>query len=151
MQGYELVLSAAMRPRISLAAVAFAVIGLGACIASLIDYMGSSPTFCAESGCATVRESAWAHPLGIPMPVLGVAFFSMAIALSFFEAPRLRRALAIVGAAGALGLIAVQAFEIGAWCKLCMVADPAAIAYAACVLAGATALRFTVRALAFAP
>ncbi|HEY0990666.1 MAG TPA: vitamin K epoxide reductase family protein [Kofleriaceae bacterium] len=132
-----------MRPRISLAAVAFAVIGLGASIASLIDYMGSSPTFCGESGCATVRESAWAHPLGIPMPVVGVAFFVAALVLGFVEAPRLRRALAIGGALGAVFLIGVQAFAIGAWCKLCMVADPAAIAYGVAVIAGTEALRFT--------
>jgi protein-disulfide isomerase len=132
-----------MRPRLSLAALAFAAIGLGASIASLIDYLGADPTFCAETGCATVRESAWAHPLGIPMPVVGVAFFAAALVLGFVEAPRFRRALAIGGAAGALFLIGVQALAIGAWCKLCMIADPAAIAYAAAVLGGATAVRFT--------
>lgn len=132
-----------MRPRLSLAAVAFAVIGLGASIASLIDYLGTSPTFCAETGCATVRESAWAHPLGIPMPVIGVAFFVAAVVLGFVEAPRLRRALAIGGALGAVFLIGVQAFAIGAWCKLCMVADPAAIAYGAAVIGGAKALRLS--------
>jgi protein-disulfide isomerase len=139
-----------MRPRRSLAALAFAVVGLGASIASLIDMFGASPTFCAE-GCATVRESAWAHPLGIPMPVVGVVFFLAALALGFVEAPRLRRALAIGGAAGALFLIGVQAFAIGAWCKLCMVADPAALAYAACVLAGARAMKPTFARLAAAP
>jgi protein-disulfide isomerase/uncharacterized membrane protein len=132
-----------MRPRLSLAAVAFAVIGLGASIASLIDHLGTSPTFCAETGCATVRESAWAQPLGIPMPLIGIAFFTAALVLGFVEAARLRRALAIAGALGAVFLIGVQAFAIGAWCKLCMVADPAAIAYAVAVLGGATALRPT--------
>jgi uncharacterized membrane protein/protein-disulfide isomerase len=134
---------APMRPRFSLAALGFAVIGLGASIASLIDYLGALPTFCAETGCATVRESAWAHPLGVPMPVLGIAFFAAALVVSFVEAPRLRRALAIGGAAGALFLIGLQAFAIGAWCKLCMVADPAALAYAVAVLAGARAVRLT--------
>jgi len=56
-------------------ALGLAVVGLAASVASLIDYLGSSATFCAESGCNQVRESAWAHPLGIPMPVLGIAFF----------------------------------------------------------------------------
>jgi protein-disulfide isomerase len=140
-----------MRPRLSLAALGFAVIGLGASIASLIDYLGASPTFCAETGCATVRESAWAHPLGVPMPVIGIAFFVTALVLGLFEAPRLRRALAIGGAAGALFLIGLQAFAIGAWCKLCMVADPAALAYAAAVLAGARAVRFTFARAVAAP
>jgi len=124
-------------------ALGFAVIGLAASIASLIDYLGASPTFCAESGCATVRESAWAHPLGIPMPILGIAFYLTAIALAFVDAPRLRRALAVAGAGWAVLLIVLQASVIGAWCKLCLVADPAAIGYALAVLAGATALRFT--------
>lgn len=141
-----------MRPRLSLAALGFAVVGLGASIASLIDTFATSPTFCAETGCATVRESAWAHPLGIPMPILGVVFYLAAIALGFVDAPRLRRVLAIAGAAAALGLIALQAFVIDAWCKLCLVADPAAIGYAVAVLAGATTLRFTLsRGLAMAP
>ncbi len=133
-----------MRPRLSLAALGFAILGLGASIASLIDYVGTTPTFCAETGCATVRESAWAHPLGIPMPVLGVAFYLAAVVLSFVDAPRLRRVLAIAGAAWAVLLIILQAFVIDAWCKLCMVADPAAIGYALMVLAGATVLRFTI-------
>ncbi|HEX3766690.1 MAG TPA: vitamin K epoxide reductase family protein [Kofleriaceae bacterium] len=129
------------RPWLAVAALGAAVIGLGASVASLIDYLGASPTFCAEAGCATVRESAWAHPLGIPMPVLGIAFFTAALVLGFVEAPRLRRALAIAGAVWAAALIGVQAFAIGAWCQLCMVADPAAIAYALAVLAGAATLR----------
>ncbi|HEX2685283.1 MAG TPA: vitamin K epoxide reductase family protein [Kofleriaceae bacterium] len=135
--------SAAMRPRLSLAAIGFALIGLGASVASLVDYVGTAPTFCAETGCATVRESVWAHPLGIPMPVIGVAFYLAALTLGFVDAPRLRRVLALAGAAWAVFLIVLQGFVIGAWCKLCLIADPAAIGYAVTVLAGAAALRFT--------
>ena len=131
------------RPWLAVVALGAAVIGLGASVASLIDYLGASPTFCSEAGCATVRESAWAHPLGIPMPVLGIAFFSAALALCFVHAPRLRRALALAGAAWAIALIAVQALAIGAWCKLCLIADPAAIGYAIAVLAGAGTLRLS--------
>lgn len=129
--------------KLSAAALAVAVVGLGASIASLVDYLGASPAFCAESGCATVRESVWSHPLGVPMPVLGVAFFAAALALGFIEAPRLRRTLAGVGALWAVLLLAMQAFAIGAWCKLCVVADVAAIGYALAVLAGARALPFS--------
>jgi uncharacterized membrane protein/predicted DsbA family dithiol-disulfide isomerase len=136
----------------TLAAPGAAVIGLAASVASLVDFLGETATFCAESGCATVRESAWSHPLGVPMPVLGIAFFAAALALGFVDAPRLRRALAIAGGAWAVLLIGVQAFAIGAWCKLCLVADPAAIGYALAVLAGATALRFSVaRGVAVVP
>jgi protein-disulfide isomerase len=140
------------RPRLSYAALGFAVIGLAASLASLIDWLGAAPTFCAETGCATVRESAWAHPLGIPMPVLGLAFYAAAITLSFVDAPGLRRALAIAGAAWAVFLIVLQATVIHAWCKLCMVADPAALGYAVAVLAGARAVRFSpARAVALVP
>ncbi len=121
-------------------AIASAIVGLGASLTSLIDDLGGAPTFCAETGCELVRSSAWARPLGIPMSVLGVLFFSAALALAFMRAPRLRRWLAIAGGAWAVWLIALQAFAIGAWCKLCLVADPAAIAHAALVLAGARSL-----------
>jgi uncharacterized membrane protein/predicted DsbA family dithiol-disulfide isomerase len=143
-----------MRPRLSLMALALglAVVGLGASIASLIDTFAVSPTFCAETGCATVRESAWAHPFGIPMPVLGVVFFVAAIVLCFVDAPRLRGAVALAGAAVGVCLLVVQALVIDAWCKLCLIADPAAIGFAALVLGGATTLRFTpARGLAMLP
>jgi uncharacterized membrane protein/predicted DsbA family dithiol-disulfide isomerase len=109
----------------------------------MIDHLGATATFCAETGCDAVRASAWARPLGVPMPALGIAFFAAALVLGFVEAPRLRRALAIGGALWAVALIALQAFVIGAWCKLCLIADPAAIGYAVVVLAGATSVRFT--------
>jgi len=144
------------RPWLAVAALGIVVIGLAASVASLIDYLGASPTFCAETGCASVRESAWSHPLGIPLPVLGIAFFCAALALGFVErsetggraprgigAPRLRRALAIAGAVGGAALIAVQAFAIGAWCKLCLISDLAALGHAIAVLAGAGTRRLS--------
>jgi protein-disulfide isomerase len=63
------------------------------------------------------------------------------LALSVVARPRLRRALTKARAAWAVALIAVQAFAVGAWCKLCMIADPAAIAGAVLVLAGAGTVR----------
>ncbi len=138
--------------RRSVVAIGAAIVGLGASIASLYDFLGPVPAFCAEGGCATVRASAWAHPLGIPMPVLGIAFFVASLVLAFVEAPRLRKALALLGGAWAVLLIALQAFSIGAFCKLCMIADPAAIVLATAVLAGARTVRFTwLRSAAIAP
>jgi protein-disulfide isomerase/uncharacterized membrane protein len=130
-------------------ALALAVIGLGASVASLVDYFG--PQLCTDTGCATVRASAWSHPLGVPMPALGIAFFAVMIALAFVARPRLRLGLALAGAAWACVLIAIQAFSIGAWCKLCMVADPSAIALAVVVAAGAGTLRWTWRASLVVP
>lgn len=138
--------------RRSVIAVVASIIGLGASIATAYDYLGPEPAFCAEGGCATVRASAWAHPLGIPMPLLGIAFFATMLGLSFVDRPRLRRALAFLGGAWALLLIGLQAFSIGAFCKLCMIADPSAIVLAVAVLAGAGPLRFTwLRTAAIAP
>ena len=124
-----------MRSTRSGIALVVTVIGLAASVASLVDFFG--PTFCAASGCATVRASPWAHPLGVPMPVLGIAYF----AAMLFVRGRLRLALAIAGGAWALGLVALQAFVIGAWCKLCLVVDPAAIVLA--VTAGRERPRLT--------
>jgi protein-disulfide isomerase len=134
-----------MRSRVlSILAVCLAAVGLGASLASLVDYLGPVPQFCAESGCATVRASAWAHLLGVPMPVFGVVYFVAMLVLAVVPRPRLRTALAIAGAVWALVLIGVQAFALGAWCKLCMIADPAAIACAIAVVAGASTIRVRV-------
>ena len=122
-------------------ALVLALIGLGASIASLIDTYGPAPTFCAHDGCETVRTSAWARPLGVPLPIIGIVYFAAMSVLAFLPRRRLRLALAAVGAAGGIALILIQAFSIGAWCKLCLVADPAAIAGAIAVLAGAGTLR----------
>jgi predicted DsbA family dithiol-disulfide isomerase/uncharacterized membrane protein len=141
-----------MRPRVlGIVALVAAVVGLGASIASFVDYLSPQPTFCMESGCATVRASAWSAPLGIPMPIFGIVFFATAIALSFIERPRMRIVWSLGGAAVALGLMGLQAFSINAWCKLCLVADPSALVHAAAVLAGAATLRPTWRASAVAP
>jgi predicted DsbA family dithiol-disulfide isomerase len=65
------------------------------------------------------------------------------VVLAFVSRPRLRLALAVGGGLWALGLIALQAFVLDAWCKLCMIADPAAIVLAALVVARAGTVRFT--------
>lgn len=133
-----------MRPAVlGVLALVFALVGLGASIASLIDTLSPAPTFCSEGGCELVRSSAWATPLGIPLPLIGIVYFAAMTVLAFVPRRRTRIALAIVGGAGGLGLIAIQAFSIGAWCKLCLVADPAAIAGAIVVVAGAGTVRPT--------
>src|SRR5687768_15699563 len=62
---------------------AVAAIGLAFSLALLLDYTRAVPTFCDEGGgCEAVRQSSWARPLGIPMPIFGVAFFAAALGLS---------------------------------------------------------------------
>jgi uncharacterized membrane protein/predicted DsbA family dithiol-disulfide isomerase len=130
-----------MRSRaLAIMALVLALVGLGASVASLVDYLSPAPTFCSESGCETVRSSAWATPLGIPLPIVGIAYFLTMIVLAFLPRKRTRMVLAAVGGAVGLALILIQAISIGAWCKLCLVADPAAVAGAIVVLAGARTL-----------
>jgi uncharacterized membrane protein/protein-disulfide isomerase len=128
-------------------ALAAAIAGFGASLATAIDDLGPEPTFCNEA-CDVVRQSVWAKPLGIPMSLLGVLFFAAMIGLAFVERPRLRRLLAVAGAAWAIWLVVLQGFVIEAWCKLCLVADPAAIAVAIFVLAGAKTIRPGTRPIA---
>jgi uncharacterized membrane protein/predicted DsbA family dithiol-disulfide isomerase len=129
-----------MRAKFSMIAVVAALVGLGASIASAIDDFGPAATFCAETGCETVKSSEWARPAGIPMSLIGVAYFGVMVALSFISKPKLRLGLAILGGAWAIWLIALQAFVIEAWCKLCLVADPAAIVLAIAIVGGASTL-----------
>jgi uncharacterized membrane protein/protein-disulfide isomerase len=130
-----------MRAKLSIVALVAAVIGLGASIASAIDDLGPTLTFCAETGCQTVKASWWAAPLGIPMSVIGVVYFAVMLALCFLSRPTLRLVLALAGGAWAIFLIVLQAAVIEAWCKLCLIADPAGIVLAIAVAGGATTLR----------
>jgi predicted DsbA family dithiol-disulfide isomerase/uncharacterized membrane protein len=118
-------------------AIAAALAGLAASAALVVDALGPAPTYCAADGCEAVRASGWARPLGIPLPLVGVAFFGLALGLAASSAQRARRIVAAVGGAGGLGLLALQGLVIGAWCTLCLVADLAALAHAAIVLTGA--------------
>jgi protein-disulfide isomerase len=119
--------------------IALALVGLAVSVVLAIDYVGPAPAYCAEGGCATVRASAWSHPLGIPMPILGAGFFAAVLALVAIgpRAARPARVAAIGGGAAALGLILIQGAVIGAWCRLCLVVDGSAIALAAIALASA--------------
>jgi predicted DsbA family dithiol-disulfide isomerase/uncharacterized membrane protein len=117
------------------AAVALALIGLAVSAALLVDSMQPVPAFCSASGCEAVRATAWARPLGIPMPVFGLVFFAAALVLAAL--PRrvgARQLVALAGGAGAIGLLGLQAFVIGEWCALCVVADVAAIAHAVLIV-----------------
>jgi protein-disulfide isomerase len=121
---------------VPVAAVALALVGLAVSAALLVDSMRPVPAFCSASGCEAVRATAWARPLGIPMPVFGLVFFAAALVLAAL--PRrvgARQLVALAGGAGAIGLLGLQAFVIGEWCALCVVADMAAIAHAVAIVA----------------
>lgn len=128
-------MAAASNGWLTLAAVA-AMLGAGASVYLLVEYVTGQPGICLTgSGCDEVRRSAFAYPLGIPMPALGVAFFGVAawLVMKVAAGDRVlgvepRVALLGLAAAGALafaGLTAVEAFVIGAFCSWCLVAAAA--------------------------
>jgi predicted DsbA family dithiol-disulfide isomerase len=62
----------------------------------------------------------------LPLPLFGVIGFVLLYVASLLSR-RATQALALLGGAAALGLLAVQAFVIGHWCWLCVTTDVAAV------------------------
>jgi protein-disulfide isomerase len=112
---------------------AAAIVGIAVSAALLVDHVAPEPAFCGDGGCASVRASAWARPLGVPLPVLGLLYFAVVLGLALGGRWRPLRWLALAGGAGALGLLLVQGAVLGTWCRLCVVTDTSALAIAALV------------------
>ncbi|MEM7155526.1 MAG: vitamin K epoxide reductase family protein [Myxococcota bacterium] len=144
------------RPRIApLALLTFAAVGAGTSALLLHEYLVPGAGACGpEGGCATVRDSAYASLLGIPLPALGLAFFSLFGASVLVPALRARRLpawLGGIGSLGALGLLAIQALVLGAWCPFCVVVDLCALSLGlAVVLPSLTNPQLTIRGSAAA-
>jgi uncharacterized membrane protein/predicted DsbA family dithiol-disulfide isomerase len=108
------------------------LVTLLACAALFVDYSAATPSFCGvQSGCATVRTSAFSHVFGIPLPHLALPFFTSVFALAVWargERPLLVLAAAAgVAGVGAVGYIGLQLFVVKAVCKWCMAVDGGAI------------------------
>src|SRR5690606_5496208 len=108
-------------------------LALGASAVLLVDYLRPSPVFCGvDGGCGTVRQTAFAYPLGVPMPVWGVAGLLAVALLAFVPGRRARVAQAVLAGLGgvvAAGLFVVQA-AMGTFCVYCVVVDSAALVLA---------------------
>lgn len=99
-------------------------------------------------GCAKVEASAWSSIGPIPVAAIGVVG-SLVLLIATIAHSRSRSEsvlalwlfAALAGAAVELGLIAVQAFVISAWCVWCLL-------YGSTVLTGAAAVISVVRAFA---
>ncbi len=106
--------------------------------ALLIDYFRPLPAFCdVGSGCDKVRASGFGKVLGVPVPLVGLLAFSSIAMLSLSTHPaaaRWTRVLTLVGGAGGLVLLSVQAFLLHVFCKLCVAVDIAAVVAAVAVL-----------------
>lgn len=121
-------------------AILGALLGAFASAYLLVDYVFGSGICLTGSGCDIVRASALAYPLGVPMPLLGLGFYLVALALVLVDPSRVigGRAIGIIGVAWALvgvavmaGLTAVEAFVIAAWCSWCLLSTVASVLFAA--------------------
>lgn len=122
-----------------LAGLAAAIVGIGVSIYLTVAHFTSPDVLaCAESGtinCSAVTTSAQSVVLGIPVAVLGLAWFVPMTALFVPAAwrsadPRVHRARVVGTASGVafvLWLIYAELFLIGAICLWCTVAHVMAL------------------------
>lgn len=112
-----------------LALQALCLVGLATAAMLLVDYVRPAPVFCADhgTGCDAVRQSAFARPFGVPLPIPGVLFFVSLLGASLLGArERARRLLASLGLLGALAgvaFLAIQGAVLHHWCRFCVVVD----------------------------
>ena len=123
-----------------------AIVGLGASVYLLVEYVTGQPGLCLTgSGCDQVRASAFAYPLGIPMPLFGVAFYAVAALvvrrtldsrpIGFLAPTPALLAAAAAGLAVSTVLTAIEAFVIRAFCSWCLVqAAASAVLFGAALL-----------------
>lgn len=115
------------------ASLAPVLAGLMASAVLAVDYLQPRPVFCSEGGgCAALRETAYATPLSVPLPLVGlVGFLALGVA-SLLPGRRARVAqVALATGASLVGalLLATQG-ALGHFCPFCVVADASAIASA---------------------
>ena len=119
-----------------------AIVGAAASAYLLVEYVTGQPGVCLTgSGCDLVRASAFAYPLGIPTPLIGLAFYVLAgwatmrsldrTPLAGLSPDAALLALAVVGAAASMLLTALEAFVIRAFCTWCLVQAGASLVFLA--------------------
>ena len=122
--------AAGRRPaRASIASLCFASIGLAISIYLTVEhYSGSTALACPESAainCAKVTTSSWSRLGGIPVAVLGLAYFAVMTLLVLPSAWRrhlldpVRVAGAAAGMAMVIYLLWAELFRVGAICLWC--------------------------------
>jgi uncharacterized membrane protein len=113
------------------------VFALGICGVILADSLFTG-AFCGfNSGCATVTSSAYGRPLGVPLPVVGLAGFGLVLGLSLVPERRsfaLVAPLALLAGLAGVVLILLQFLVLGQACTLCLLVDGSAIGLAGIVL-----------------
>lgn len=121
------------------AALLASIVGASASAYLLVEYVTGQPGICLTgSGCDLVRASAFAYPLGVPTPLIGLVFYLGAAwlvmrgldtrALAGLRPEAALIGLAVVGVAASLVLTALEAFVIKAFCSWCLVQAAASVA-----------------------
>jgi protein-disulfide isomerase len=121
------------------AALLASIVGAAASTYLLVEYLTGQPGVCLTgSGCDLVRASAFAYPLGIPTPLIGLVFYLGAIWLTLrtvdvdsIAGLRVETgllSLAVIGATASTVLTAIEAFVIEAFCSWCLVQAAASLA-----------------------
>ena len=124
-------------------AVIGALLGAFASAYLLVDYVFGSGICLTGSGCDVVRASAFAYPLGIPMPLFGLVFYLGAVGLLLRSPAPIAGVRASIAAfawaAVGLGVMStltlIEVFAIGALCSWCLMSTAASIVLAAGALA----------------
>lgn len=120
------------------AALLAAIVGAGASAYLLVEYVTGQPGVCLTgSGCDLVRASAFAYPLGVPTPLIGLVFYVVAgwlvlrtigtQPMAGIPAATALLVVAVVGAAASMFLTAMEAFVIKAFCSWCLVQAAASL------------------------
>lgn len=122
------------------------IVGAAASAYLLVEYLTGQPGVCLTgSGCDLVRASAFAYPLGIPTPLIGLVFYLVAawVVLRTLDSVQIAgiapgTALLILSVAGAIAsmtLTALEAFVIRAFCTWCLVQAGASLVLLAATVA----------------
>lgn len=122
----------------AVSAVCFAALGLAASGYLTVEHFTASATLaCPETGtinCAKVTTSAWSQLAGIPVAVLGLAYFAVMTALTAPPAihrralDRTRVVAAGAGVAMVVYLIWAELFRVNAICLWCTAVHISALA-----------------------
>ncbi|HEX6128372.1 MAG TPA: vitamin K epoxide reductase family protein [Candidatus Limnocylindria bacterium] len=115
-----------------------AIFGAGVSVYLLVEYTTGQAGVCLTgSGCDEVRASEFAYPLGIPMPLFGVVFYSVSAWLAYrtlrggpILGIPLRTLLLLAGFAGlamSAALTAIEAFVIESFCTWCLASAAASL------------------------
>jgi uncharacterized membrane protein len=111
--------------RLAAAIVALAGIAVAGYL-SLAHYADSAVVCVAGGSCEKVQESEYAAIAGIPVAVLGLASYTLILALIAWDVPTARlsaAAIALVGLLFSAYLLALQLFVIDAVCTWCLAND----------------------------